>query len=910
MPNTQRFPYLFRVVKADNDNLLFNSYNFAFYGVSQASGNNYQWPSPPVYRFARVNEYLVDLKKDNEEMIRFVGNTIIQAEMSIMGGSRHLFCVVYRLTEGQRVNSSTPMLTLFPFHIERDKSNDRTNFLGATGVFRWYQYNAPRWPTYIERHTLRGSGRYKAVWVRDAPRFHYQWPVRWLSGVAEGGNINDSFIGLEVAFARVKGRAQKHVYFQCPDRSNYFLDDLGRIVLHRKGNLFHGAFDSYRKSMSAIYPLFSDLVFDKNGRLKRTGSPVIGNGFPNLVREAKAQRRSSYSKQGASEIFKAQLLRLIGEYIQVFTDLIADVNAWGHNLNYDVSAYSRTLGVYISAERIARLLNAYFPSQLSVAGLRMDEKSRLLGVDPDMRLRLGNRAQEVAECWDALCLRVEWMRRNWIEYKLRDQMAPFKSELLQPIIRWDPASESASWYKQTYSLAYADMMMRVNEINAQSFTGNASGRVFGVTEPNTQEPYYSWKIDYQTKVTVQEPYQDLASWGTYNQWLHQTAEIAADIEHSYLSWQQNALDFIDLICHLFTILDSVPLAGVRRASGKLPGQLPLTRQQQLNRKRVYPRAEETPRPEGEDGKLRDIPKPTVSLPEFQSYQIDTRAIVKRCARDARRQGEQDKFDDDEIDYDDLEDAQQEQYSQEREREERRKMRAQERPTRVYRNEIDPISSQDLDSERSKMYEQIHNNLENVYDAVDVAFTAVEVFVAVTAPPSSPLIVMEMGARKAAHQAVKQVARRPIRRLAEEVAEEILENIVEYELEPGETRDPEIETTTNFQTGETHVRAYSPPRTTDTLPSTGTELFSREVFPKVVEFLFGVDAVEFFPRFGDVTKSIIEAMEAPLGRELEQTQIRNIEDSGPDRPKSSDRWTERRPTERYLCIRASRRIPRP
>jgi hypothetical protein len=115
--------------------------------------------------------------------------------------------------------------------------------------------------------------------------------------------------------------------------------------------------------------------------------------------------------------------------------------------------------------------------------------------------------------------------------------------------------------------------------------------------------------------------------------------------------------------------------------------------------------------------------------------------------------------------------------------------------------------------------------------------------------------------------------------------------------------------------------YAPPTRHENPEFTGNENFPREyveVKPTPPKYdqntgFYEVGAgfyVEnrFFHPQNDVDTEIIEQMEPSRGRRLTQEGVRRFDDVPPGAGGGSS-WTEKRPLDRYRCIRARARVPR-
>jgi hypothetical protein len=866
---------------------------------------------PKLYKPISVNSYLVDLETENIELIRFVANTLCQAEKAITINQRLLYCIVYRMEMGKSISSATDMIVLLPFLTETKYGRNRLNYQASGTYFgNYYEVDPYNIFLQISRHTLRGSGRYKAVCQYDFPRFYSQSFPAWRDWSDFQPSKTDPFIGLDVAFGRNKGKALKHVYAGSVDPANYVLDEQGRIVLHTRGPLFHGGFDSYRKSMSAIWPLFSKKALDKDGKLVE-GNKVVDHGFPNLVSEFKAQRRASYSKQGNFGVFQRRLFLAIYQYMQLWTNLVNAIQQWGHNLNYDVDGFQGTELVYVQAEKILRLIAAHFPNSLTFDASRASIHSSFPPLESTEHLRLGNRAKEIGEVWDSLVVQVDWMRRNWIEYKPRDFLPPVVySQAKQPNIVSNgpyPAREN-----MVYSPPKPDVARATASLAAQGFKNIKNVRISEPIFVAQNNLWYLRFVEFYADSTSpgQEAWTLTVPWSGYNQWLEITADIAADIEHVYLSFQLNGLNFFEMATHFLAICDAKPMEDKKRAKGHLPGEILRTHEHDLNRKRTYPRVKVPVKITGTPGKIQDIPKPTAPMFDLKFYTIDARALVPRCASDNKKRDEDEAEEEGEIQRKIKDARDRQKFADQQKINDAKRARAAEKPRFIQRSEIDATDAAELERERGNMYSQIADNLGHVIDAEQAIEGAVSYFVGATAPETTPLVIEE----RVVSSEVAIMAKKAVRDVAENKIEEWFAS--EPEFNP-QGRPAQIDPGTyTFDPLPRVAHEYAPPKTSQEFPHTGAEGTGRnyeEIFPP--PNVYPESAVRneegrwFQPPNAQFGKEDIEAVEPSHGKQLQEGDVRS-EDEIPPQETGYRRWREKRPLDRYRCIRGTKRVPRP
>jgi hypothetical protein len=908
--------FLFKTVKSDSLEVDDPSYEMGGFRLGRNGWESYPATlAPKLYQCNRVNSYLFDIEKTNIEFIRFVANTVCQAELSILKNNQVLYVIIYQLNLGEKITSKTPMILLLPFSISYSKGDEEQTAYNMQGKFqKWHAFGRGIGTVLVPRHTLRGSGRYKAVCQFDSPRYFEQGYLEWRNTFSKIDNSQNNFVGLEVAFARQMGRALKHVYSGGIDKRNYLLNDVGRIVLHKRGGLYHGDFDSYKKSFSAIWPLFSKKRIDKHGVLVE-GHKVIDNGFPHLVTEFKAQRRNAYSKEGNSEVFKKRLILLILQYNRYWYRFIGNLQAWGHNLNYDVNGFQHTEMIYIFAEKILRLISNYFPNQLVFDSSNASPYSAFDPIDQSECLKMGNRKAECAEVFDALVMHVDWMRRNWVEYKVKEPLEVVKYTIPDTP---GPHYEGTAYYPGGGALPQKvyrkGASVTESWIRAQSNLSDSAFSNFVIGPQTGPDENGNWKCDFvrysYSYTEIDTPgYEFSVPWGEYNQWLHQTSDIAADIELVYLSFQVNALQFMETICHFMTIIDSFPYDDKKRAKGKLPGELPLTLEQKRNRDRTYPRTKVPVRPTGEIGTLKDIPKPTVFLPDLKQYVIDDRAIVPRCGMDTRKRTDDEEEQERRESERQTDAADRKRFSDQQRANDQKKLKAADKPRFKWRNESDGVDQADLDRERDQMYDQIQDNLANVADAALNVSDAIDVFVTVSAPEATPLVVGE----RLIKREVRDFMREAVPRLAKEAGREHLEHLDEFsnqgrpvEIDPAtytfdasmlppkiHYEPPKHGEIAEFTGGGGESRGYVEVKPTPTYPGPGhiRHENGRVARPESGYSIESLDSSE--PSEG---RSPTEAGLSEVG------DLRNWKDDGGEQ-------TEERPLDRYLCIRGRARIPR-
>ncbi len=886
-------------------------------------------PSPDVFRAVKINSYLLDVKTDNIEIIRFLANSLIQAEKSLFKSDTFLYVIVYECELGKTINSETNMILMLDVSINKPNHN-RDDFVGSKLLA--YKASEVKTDTYYRgksgsdvRHTMRGSGRYEAVFVKDAPRLFVQRcnMTPWVR--VQEADKNDDFIGLSVAFEKELGAAEKHIYMGAASKTNYYVNEVGNIVFHRRGEIYKGGFDNYKKVFSAIWPLMSARTFDKDGVLIEA-KRVTANGTPNLITEFRAQRRAAYTKGGNSEKMKARLIVMLSEMVNEFCLFINDVQRWGHNLNYSVTGFERTKGLYLRAERLVRLTSAYFPRELTLSSLNLSPQSETNEITEAETLVLGNRFQEVADIFDRLVLMCDWLRRNYVDYrtsapipnyfKERQEAAPTYRKEFRGVTnanfsdgnfeRIDYTNDEATQRTVGRHPFYPQYTYEVTSITgwARTYWGFGGGQngSYYTTEGNLYET-----VEATPKVigyTVDKPYSD------YNQWLEETSQIAADIEIVYMNFQFNALAFIEMFSHLLTILDSKPRAKVTRVKGKLPGQIPVSDEQIKNAKRTYPRSIPRARDTRSEGAIKNIEVPTVPFPDFKPLQIDARAIVKRCAKDFTQQDE-DEQRELEIEREANRSAEDRAEFQEQQDEiERRKQRATRKPRFKWRNEIDDLTPEQRYNERVSLYNEIADNLDTVIDIADVVNDALSTFALFAAPPASPLIVGE----KVAFKTGKALSKKTIRKLVDIGADIDFPDLPEWDTIEEEAEIDSPEYSTPSPTGEVprpRVRhKYKPPKRDDTPEFTGDE-------PEPREWEECVPHIDCYPQYelvirpargNGVDKQVVESYEPGGSRTLVQKGLKFFDDVASAALCCED-IPEDDPQSRYRCYRATPRVPR-
>jgi hypothetical protein len=914
--------YLFKVVKIEKSIIAQNKYRC----ISKINPNGATVPgtvAPDIFRTTKANQYLIDLKTDNIEMIRFVANTLIQAETLLFPNNRFLYVIVYECELGKAITNETNMTLLLDLTINKPESNGSTdtsdayssNSIQPTAFYTWRH-----WRDY--RHTARGSGRYKPTFVKDPPRYFTQNCAMINDFSAVKLPSNDDFIGLSVVFERELGAAFNPVYMGAASKQNYYLDASGNIIFHRRGDVFHGAFDNYQKAFSAIWPLLSARRFDEEGILIEC-EKIFKNGKPNRITEFRAQRRAAYTKAGNSEKFKARFVVMLSDYIQEFCKFINDVQRWGHNLNFDVVAFKKTKVLYLKAERILRLISGYFPQELPLSGPlnAFSETTQISGAES---LVLGNRFQESAECWDRLVLLVDWMRRNYVDYTLSPKIPDYTLEVGHELVRGPRLSDTI--VKEGVYGTHDSDSMSVDARNRLAGTYGDRGHFYFASVVVTVTPAsafnamlttYTYTINNYQMVPGYAPVPELQFKRPYsqaNQWIEQTSEIAADIEQVYLSFQFNALNFAELLAHLLTIIDSKPRADVTRKSGVLPGEILRTEQHELNKKRTYPRAIKPKIIDNRtDGTLQDLEVPSVPFPDFKPLSIDARAIILRCAKDVTEQDEDEQAEEDKEREADRSQEDRDAFDQQQDEIERRKIKAQEKPRFKWRNEIDDLTPEQRKAERISLYNEIADNLNNVLDVVDAVDTTVSGFAILACPPSTPLVVGQKVAFKTGTSGMKKA----VRKLAEKTALDWPE-LPEFDdaTEETEIESPEFPSAPQGEVPRPRVRhKYRPPRKDDSPDFTGDEPDPREweeCFENLTQYWFTSGGLRLRSKIipdiaNEVDLQVVESYEAGGSRELAQTGLRYFDDileSGP-----CEEIAEDDPQSRYRCHRAAPRVPR-
>ncbi len=650
------------------------------------------------------NRYLIDLTAEKLETLRFAVNTIIHAE-SYLCPTVFPFVLVYEVIEGQEIRETTEMFMMFNLETGNPKGEPR-KFWGKNTELRMYKN---------ERITYRGSGRYYPVKQRDYPNVFCQ-RLKLFAGKPYDlqGNRN-AFIGLEIVLSRRYGSARKLVYMSGAGDTDYSLTARGSILLHNRGPLGNGVFEKYKTAMIPILPLLSQFVIDKNGKVAEGGGKC-NRALANLVSEFKGYRRRA-AKVGTSAVnFRNKLTYLLYNYAELWLKMFAEINESPHNLNYSIAGYRKSIELYHAAEKICRVIANYFPNQLTMDYSKVSPKSNFTYIGASEYLLLEGHGDLAVECFDRMLLYVEWMRRNYVEYR---------NSRYDRDARGFPYSRLRPW---------PGVALLPSDVDDAPF-----------------DPYGSSLIHDCTQ----------------REWMEDTRETAGDIEQSHITFQVNSRDFMPLVAHFLRVCRATSYAPEFNPSGPLHGEIYRNDEMKRQRRRITPTGTDV-------GTLPPLPdleapnnwKETTALPNFGPLQIDERAIIKRCGKDVI---EREREELDEPDPEDAPDPEKEaQWDIE---EERRKSKKVKRAPARYRHEIDSIDPELLEAERNKMYKQIGENLLQVAEGIELAIDA---FVVVAAPEATPLIA----AKRVGGSGVRKFAKKLARELAEEAAQSAAENALD------------------------------------------------------------------------------------------------------------------------------------
>lgn len=904
--------YLIRVVKS---NSVFREYTGrltvhegAFDAKQTVDITTYT--EPKMFQSHQTNEYLITLENDRIETLRYIVNTIIEAEGFLLPNFHFPFVLVYPVELGEKIDTETQMFMLFPM-VAHTRDYVPYDFISETRGL------VPRPP----RQTWRGSGRYEPIKVVDPPARFYQHHAQHFSSSHVQIGARDQFIGLNVAFGRIRGRALKRLYVGGVNANNYSVNQRGILTLHRRGTLYAGQIQNFRKRMSLVAHFFAHAEFDADGVLVEA-SRVVDKPMPLSITELSAQRRAAHTVDGASAEVKRRILMLMLNFYREWLKLYDNVSKSVHNLNYSVEGWENTRTLYEKSERILRVISAYFPEELTFDQSKVTNASRIEPVAESKQMKLGNKANDAGEVWDCLVRYVEWMRQNYVDYEPMNTEALEENDCSRKPMRImgrpDPVSEM-DWRFKIFGGGDGETVTLYSRFSVskkdQYFWDVKSETYYhyGKT-PNGKRDAYTTPIvaTYSVYQTHFPGMKYGPGWSDNNVWLEKTRGTAADIEQSFLTFQTNSRHFISLLAHFESVCN--PVAHERRAriKGTLPGEIVRTREQELNRNRVHPRTKNADDVTSLGGDLNAPTNQKPPFPHLCPLQCDLRPIIKRCARD-------------EVAADDYDPEAEERERQEKDAEKLReeldemeRKRKKQKPKREmkWRSEIDPIDADQLEFEKGQMYEQIVDNLLLVETGISAVVDTIAVLG--TGGAATPLVAAKHVAKETGKETGKRYAKKLLRELAEEAAKEALDRATDAE-EPDADDDYDDDSDdAEPDDPEVPEHDYDPPDLGDDPEHTGDEEYSRDdcapegmvlVAPWSGELYVPVGSPQarLFPPNNGIDLGIIELFEKKLGKRLRQKGLRKFDDRGSVTGIQS--WTEMNSKERLRCVREPPRLPR-
>ncbi len=731
------------------------------------------------YNAIKGNDYLIDVKNENTETLRYIANTIIRSETCLHSQHYYPFLIIYALEDGKEIDTETQMFTMF--NLDRTNKPSGITYTTPPGLYIFKNDVLQTW---------RGDPHYYPVKQYDSPHHFTQKILDYRTPQIPISTNANPFMGLSVAWGRETGKALKHVYFRVSDASNYHLSDRGNIVLHDRGNLRDGRLKAFHKYLSPIYPLFSPRIFDNEGKLVEC-KRVTDTGKAHLISEYKMKRVKEYAKGGAVGIFAKHLITLIDDFAKHYCEMNNEIAASVHNLNYDVKGYEKTKSLYQRAEHILRRIAEYFPNQLTFDQSKRDNSQPYETLPTQLRLRLEGDVESAQKCWDYLVFYVEWFRRNYVAYDTPPQQdAPCSFRFYGTVGPYDEEAEG---------------------LDANSYLAENHSWTWRKTRLETKfgSPRVDDGLSAQRDVLAIE----------YNDWLADTRGTAADIEQSGLTFPANALQFINLLCHFQKVCNPRPYIDAPRVKGPLPGELVRSERIKKNARNINVKPASPPplRPPAPAERVIDV-----ALPNFAPLQWDARAVIKRCANDVA--DEQDAEDEDPAP--DADEAARERFAAQQDCLEFQRMKKGKAKKAVWRNEIDPIDPEDLAREEADMWEKAANNVEAV---VETAENIIDVVTVIGAPISGPEVagkrLITKTIRKRAKKSIKRLLERSIdaaRDLPDPDAPDYDENAPKE----GNPPDPKNETPDPCQDIPPAPQQYEPPDLQDDPEFTGDEDYCR------------------------------------------------------------------------------------
>jgi hypothetical protein len=588
--------------------------------------------------------------------------------------------------------------------------------------------------------------------------------------------------------------------------------------MHRFGPLLHGAFQGFRESILPVSSVFAAGEIADDGEYIETGR-VVENALPTLITDFKAQRRAAHTSGGASAELKRKLLARLYDYQQEWLHFYEDVRKSPHNLNYSVQGYERTIKLYEKAEYIVRMIADHFPEQLTFDSSKVSKNYIFRPVSKENKLQLGENSLGAPETYDAMILYVEWMRKNYVDYEPMNTSALKRSECTDAWRRatHDPTERETAlgggrpkYYDPSVPDIITDRYIpERRDENSFKINHNRKSYKNGVFYLERNITSYVYTTHYfKAPMDVQ--------WSSQNIWLEKTRGTAADIEQSEITFQINSRHFLNLVAHFESVCYPRAFEKGKRHKGKIDGEVIPTREQTLNRYRVYPKTrkeKDEEKEESEPGELsKEIPA-LKTLPNFCPLQVDTRRHIQRGERDVISAEDFDP----QLEELDLDDEKRKKFLEDQqELEEERKKKKPKRENK-WRNEVDPIDKVDLDKENGRMLDQIKDNLFKVAEGGELVLDALAIFG--TGGAATPAVIIRHGAKKTA----VELAKKTVKELAEDAVQDVVKDAIDdYNFEPDAIDDYKVNLDKPDAPDGQNLEKYEPPELEKSGDFTGDE----------------------------------------------------------------------------------------
>lgn len=296
-----------------------------------------------------ANEYVIEVPDDSFERVQFAASVAVWAERALILKGAWIYVAVWKLTEGQSVDFSTPLAVLVP--PRRQQVRQFSTGVPQPPPHRWtWHLNADGVTGFADRDFMPFTA------VETVDQFDYKSHV---------DSETEPFLGIRIARDCERGRGRHQLYRYATTGGDVTVRLDKGLVLRREGNCCKKRFPVFKERMRWLFPFLSDCFIGNDGIVKR-GPRLTTNIYPAGVSDLALPRRREAQKSAAALAFESELRATRTELLTALAQ--NEIYSVSHSNELilelpDVSAMRR---VWRCIARTMRLLNAAFGCSVPV----------------------------------------------------------------------------------------------------------------------------------------------------------------------------------------------------------------------------------------------------------------------------------------------------------------------------------------------------------------------------------------------------------------------------------------------------------------------------------------------------------------------------------------------------------------